>query len=135
MSAQRIRPLWLVIACLAICLAWVALATRAEPPAAAKIDFTRDIHPIFANHCFKCHGPDEEEGGLRLDIRQRALTGGSSGPSLVPGKRAESLIYQFVTGRNDDKIIMPPKGKGQRLSPTQCEIVGRWIDDGAPWPE
>jgi mono/diheme cytochrome c family protein len=107
----------------------------AKQPADAKVDFARDIRPIFARHCFKCHGSDEEEGGLRLDERKRALEGGASGPPLVPGKSGDSLIYQFITGRNEDKIIMPPKGKGQRLSAEQCELVRRWIDQGAVWPE
>jgi mono/diheme cytochrome c family protein len=108
-----------------------APAFAAEPP----VDFARDIRPIFARHCFECHGPKEEEGGLRLDERKRVLEGGASGPALVPGKSAESLIYQFITGKNEDKVIMPPKGRGERLSDAQCELVRRWIDAGAPWPQ
>ncbi len=72
---------------------------------------------------------------MRLDLRDRALKGGTSGAALVVGKPAESLIYQFVTGDNDDRIIMPPKGRGQRLSQAECEAVRRWIAAGAPWPD
>ncbi|HEX3726442.1 MAG TPA: c-type cytochrome domain-containing protein [Pirellulales bacterium] len=97
------------------------------------VDYDRQIRPIFAAHCFRCHGPKEEEGGLRLDLRNRALEGGVSGPALAQGKPAESLIYQFVTGRNEDQIVMPPKGRGQRLSDAQCELIRRWITEGAPW--
>ena len=111
---------------------FVAANLRAAEPA---VDFARDIRPIFAKHCFECHGPKEEEGGLRLDERKRVLEGGTSGPALVPGKSADSLIYQFITGKNEDKVIMPPKGRGERLSDAQCELVRRWIDAGAPWPE
>jgi mono/diheme cytochrome c family protein len=102
---------------------------------AVKIDFARDIRPLFAKHCFHCHGSKEEEGGLRLDRRQRVLDGGASGPALVPGKSAESFIYQFITGRNEDKVVMPPKGRGERLNDAECELVRHWIDQGAPWPD
>jgi len=111
-----------------------AAAAAAEPT--VPIDFVRDIRPIFAKHCLACHGPKEEEGGLRLDVRSRAFAGGVSGAGvIVKGNAAESLLYQFVTGRNEDKILMPPKGKGERLSEAQCEIIRRWIDEGAIWPD
>jgi len=108
------------------------------PVAAADtpLDYARDVRPIFAKHCFRCHGPKEEEGGLRLDDRKRALEGGVSGAlAIVPGKSAESLVWQFITGRNEDKIVMPPKDQGSRLTAEQCETIRRWIDAGAPWPE
>lgn len=111
----------------------VAAASRAADE--GKVDFTRDIRPIFAAHCFACHGTKEEEGGLRLDVRARVLAGGMSGPALVVGKPAESLIYQFVTGRNEDKTIMPPKGKGRKLTAQECEVIRRWIEQGAAWPD
>ena len=112
--------------------AFSSTAAGADTP----IDYARDVRPIFAKHCFRCHGPKEEEGGLRLDNRKRALEGGTSGPlAIVPGKAAESLVWQFITGRNEDKIVMPPKDQGSRLTAAQCEIIRRWIDAGAPWPE
>jgi mono/diheme cytochrome c family protein len=118
---------------------FAALGWPAEPMAAetapAPIDFARDIRPLFAKHCHACHGPKEEEGGLRLDLRSRAMEGGASGPPLVKGRAADSLLYQFVTGKNEDKILMPPKGQGERLDEADCERIRRWIDEGAVWPD
>jgi mono/diheme cytochrome c family protein len=112
-----------------------SVAAVAGSQAKTNVELARDVRAIFERNCFKCHGAKEEEGGLRLDLRQRVLKGGTSGPALVPGKPAESLIYQFVTGENDDKIIMPPKGRGQRLSEADCETLRSWIEAGAPWPD
>ncbi len=111
-------------------LAACELVVAAPPP-----DFASEVQPIFAKHCYACHGPKEEEGGLRLDDRARAMEGGVSGPVIVPGKASESYLWQFVTGRNEDRIVMPPKGKGERLTEDQCETIRRWIDAGAIWPD
>jgi mono/diheme cytochrome c family protein len=46
---------------------------RDKPAVAEKIDFNRDIQPIFAKRCFACHGPDKGEGGLQLHEQKRAL--------------------------------------------------------------
>ncbi len=63
------------------------------------------------------------------------MAGGVSGPVIVPGHAADSLLWQFITGRNEDKVIMPPKDRGARLSNAQCQRIARWIDEGAVWPE
>ncbi len=97
----------------------------------ASVDYARDIRPLFAKHCFVCHGLQEEEGGLRLDDMARAKAGGVSGPVIIAGDAAGSLLWQFVTGRNEDKVLMPPPGRGARLSEAQCELIRRWIDAGA----
>src|SRR4051794_16184371 len=70
-------------------------AVPALPPAAARsVDFATDIQPLFQRNCFSCHGPEHQEGGLRLDQKQRALLGGDSGAEIAPGKSAESRLVR-----------------------------------------
>jgi mono/diheme cytochrome c family protein len=102
---------------------------------AQPIDFYSDIKPIFVKHCFTCHGPARSESNLRLDLRARALHGGETGPAIVKGHSADSLLIQYVTGKNDAGIIMPPAGKAPPLSAEEISLLRSWIDRGAPWPD
>ncbi len=79
-----------------------------------------------------CHGPEKQMGGLRLDSRQLALTGGYSGPAILPGNSAESKLIHLVAGLKEDMVM--PLG-GERLSADQVSLLRAWIDQGAEWPE
>jgi len=115
---------------LAWCLSIPADTLRAEDVAA--IDFARDVRPIFVRACYRCHGPDRQKGDYRLDVRASALTGGESfAPNILPGKSADSPLIRFVTGTGD--LIMPPEG--DRLSTHEIDVLRRWIDQGAAWPD
>ncbi len=95
-------------------------------------DFNRQIRPIFAARCFSCHGPHRQDGGLRLDLRGRAVQGGDSGPVIVAKDAAKSELYRrLVTA--DPKHRMPVGGKP--LSPGEIARIRAWINGGAPWPE
>ena len=87
------RPYCSIVAFVIALGAAVASATlRADEP-----DFNRDVRPIFAKHCLKCHGPDEHgrQGGLRFDLREAALAPAESGArAIVPamlGRRSASF--------------------------------------------
>jgi len=109
-------------------LACASQPARSQSP----VDFSRDIQPILAARCYECHGPDTRKGGLRLDLRSDALQGGDDGAVLVPGKAAESLLFKKVTAADPAKR-MP--FKGEPLTPQQIDLLKRWLDAGAPWPE
>ena len=83
---------------LSLCLAAVPL-TRA---AAQEPDFNRDVRPILAARCFKCHGPDDaaRKAKLRLDSRE--------GAEAVLGKVADSELVRRVTSTDPDAIMPPP---------------------------
>ncbi len=99
----------------------------------AKVDFSRDIQPIFAGNCYKCHGPDRQENGLRWDRKADALKGGEKGSPIVPGKPGESLLFRAVNGGGEDVPRMPKKG--DPLSGEQVKLIRAWIEQGAAWPD
>lgn len=102
------------------------------PPTKREVDFAKDIKPIFADRCLKCHGPEKQESGFRLDRKADALEGGKSGPAIEVGKSADSLLIRYVAGTDAD-IIMPPQG--ERLTKDQISLLRGWIDQGAKWAD
>jgi hypothetical protein len=125
-------------ALLAILTAGLALTCAADeppilPPAAErKVDFLRDIQPIFADRCNHCHGPDEQQGYLRLDAKAIVLRGGQSGELFVVGKSADSLLVHRLAGLGTEKR-MPLED--DPLTAEQIGLIRAWIDQGAAWPD
>src|SRR3954468_18320564 len=108
------------------CVLLTALANAEE-----KVDFARDVQPIFGARCVGCHGAAAQLSGLRLDRKQDALRGGYSGPVLKEGSSASSRLYKLVsTGVvvHGKALRMPP---GEQLPSNEAEIIRRWIDEGA----
>ncbi len=95
--------------------------------------FESRIRPILAEHCYKCHGEgaDEVKGGLLLDSAQGVSEGGLSGPVVVPGDPAGSLLVTAVSYLDED-LRMPPKGR--KLSDKQIADLTEWVRRGAPDP-
>ena len=54
------------------------------PPAKHEVDFEKEIWPIFKKHCVKCHGPEKQKSGYRIDVRDLALEGGDMGRNIIP---------------------------------------------------
>ena len=78
-----------------VLLTWPAFPAPAAEP--ARVDFARDVRPILERSCWKCHGPDKQKGGLRLDLRAAALGLGDSGSrAITPGKADESELIRRV---------------------------------------
>jgi len=100
------------------------------PPANHPVNFLKEIKPIFEVSCINCHGRGKDKGGFRLDTRETALKGGDSGPAVLPGRSAESLVMALVQGVDPDNIM--PR-KGSRLTAEQIGLLRAWIDQGAPW--
>jgi mono/diheme cytochrome c family protein len=107
--------------------------TKLPPSATKTVDFAKEIQPIFADHCYGCHGPKRQEAAFRLDHKPTALKGGDLGPAIVPGKSADSLIVHLVAGLREDVGRMPRKG--EPLTETQIALLRAWIDQGAVWPD
>ena len=123
-------PMRLSRLCLTAACALGALTASAE-----KVQFNRDIRPIFSDTCFACHGPDENKikGGLRLDSLEAARKGGKSGEAaIIPGKPdASEVMKRLLTDDADDH--MPPAEFHKVLTKDQIALVERWIKEGAEY--
>lgn len=107
---------------IAFAASWVVAAAAAADTAPA--DFNRDIRPLLKNRCVKCHGPLNLEGKLNLGVPAGIVRGGENGPVIVPGKPAESRMWQLV-----ERDEMP---EGAPLSAEEKDLLKRWITAGAP---
>jgi len=109
----------------------VEVAPRKIPPAVSrKIDFAEDVKPILARSCTKCHANGKRKGGFNIDHIHTFVGGGDSGPAVVAGKGAESLLIELVLS-NDPDERMPVKG--DPLSLEEVAILRTWIDQGIKW--
>jgi hypothetical protein len=102
------------------------LLLSALPCVAQDVDFSRDVQPIFEKSCYSCHGPKSQMGGLRLDAKTLAAK------SIQPGDASASTLFQRVAGLGD-QARMPMGGKP--LAAADIDLIKRWIDTGATWPE
>ena len=51
-----------------------------------RVDFGRDVLPIFKQNCISCHGAVVHQNGFRLDQRSAAMRGSTQSPGVIrPG--------------------------------------------------
>ena len=92
--------------------------------------FEKQVRPLLAANCLACHGPQKQEGGLRLDTREAVLKGGENGPAAIAGNAKESRLVQAI--RREADLKMPPTST---LRPEVVVALTRWVELGLPWPE
>src|SRR5438046_2001266 len=110
-----------------------SLSVSAAPFASEQIEFfKKQVRPILAERCYKCHSAQSEKlkGGLYLDSREGLLKGGDDGPVFTPGDPGQSKLIEAINYENP-QLQMPPKGK---LPEEQIQTLTAWIKIGAPWP-
>ncbi len=103
---------------------------RASAQIPAKVDFVRDVQPIFKAHCTSCHGPKQQKNGFRLDRRRDAFKGGVAN-QIAPGNSEASHLYFRLVGSHGH-LQMPPEAP---LNQAQIDVIKAWIDQGAVWPD
>ncbi|MFO0870258.1 MAG: PSD1 and planctomycete cytochrome C domain-containing protein [Pirellulales bacterium] len=114
---------------------WAGGIVRPATGTAAPPDFNRQVRPLLAQYCFKCHGPDDQtrEAGLRLDSRDGAIRTLESGVSaIVPGQVSASELIRRIRSTDPDTQMPPPATKKQ-LTAADQQILEQWIAAGAPY--
>jgi Protein of unknown function (DUF1553)/Protein of unknown function (DUF1549)/Planctomycete cytochrome C len=119
------------VLCAGACLTLQCVSAADEPPA-----FARDVRPILANKCFKCHGPDEEfrEADLRLDTADGATADLGGYAAIVPGRPDRSVLIERITTDDPDER-MPPADSKLSLKRDEIEMLRRWIESGAEYQQ
>ena len=125
-KSLRIAPIRLWIGVAALLFAGMPFL-----PAAASVDYLREVKPILARNCFSCHGAKVQMSGLRLDTGAAMMKGGMTGPVVIPGKSAESPLIKAVTGAGG--AVLMPFNKPP-LAGAEIEVLKSWIDQGASVP-
>jgi hypothetical protein len=97
--------------------------------AAAGPDFAKEVQPVLAAKCLKCHGENDPKGNLDLRSKAGMLAGGDSGPAIDAKVAAKSLLLQRITAGE-----MPPKESPQ-LTPEEVAVLKAWIEAGAIAPD
>ena len=110
-------------------LAGFCLVPQAFSQTPAKVDFARDIQPLFRQNCIGCHGPNKANSGLRLDRRSSVFKPGAR--RVMPGSVDNSFLYYRISGA-EFGMQMPPTGP---LKAEQIQLIKTWIEQGAPWPD
>ena len=105
----------------------------ARKPTVAQLEFfEKEVRPVLAGRCYKCHGAEAKRvrGGLRLDTREGLLKGGDSGAVAVAGDPDQSPFIRAVR-YDDPELRMPPD---RRLSRREVEALEEWVRMGMPDP-
>ncbi len=118
----------------------VARAATAEPPPVVAppkpvplkpgdVSFASDVVPILLAQCVNCHGQEDPEANYRMTSLESLIRGGRTGPAIVAGKSADSLLVKKLRGEGIEGQRMP-LGKDP-LPADQIALIARWIDQGA----
>lgn len=103
-----------------------------KPAPAGKVDFVKQIKPLFDANCAKCHGVRPTKAYSMLTKAKAFTPGESEEPPIVPGKADQSLIVTLMKAKSPEGR-MPQKKPP--MKPEEIALIERWINEGAEWPE
>jgi mono/diheme cytochrome c family protein len=111
-----------------VCTLLLPLALLAGGP--AEDDPFVKAAALLSQHCVRCHNADTARGGLDLSTHDSAMLGGATSDAIVAGDSSRSAIVSRAAEGS-----MPPEKDGRRLTPGEVDILRKWINGGANWPE
>jgi mono/diheme cytochrome c family protein len=93
--------------------------------------FKERVLPLLAKHCHECHShaAKKSRADLVLDSFNALLTGGQSGPAIVPGEPEKSLLINAV--RHTSAELKMPQGKA-KLSDVDIAVLVEWVKQVQP---
>jgi WD40 repeat protein len=110
----------------------LALLCSSTVALAADLDYYKDVYPFLKTNCISCHNKTTTKADLNMETPELMIKGGEAGPSIIPGKSAESLVVA-ASLHTQDMEMPPPNNKSGavNLTPAEIAILKQWIDQGA----
>ncbi|MCE9631674.1 MAG: hypothetical protein K8S94_13285 [Planctomycetia bacterium] len=93
------------------------------------VSFAAEVAPLLAKNCLGCHGGNETEANLSMASMATLLRGGRTGPAVVAGKGAESLLVKKLRGAGIEGQRMPLNKNP--LPDADIALIEKWITQGA----
>src|SRR5262245_23690962 len=114
-----------------VLFAAASLTPAAEPtPPPAVVSYSKDVRPLFVQHCQGCHQPAKAQGGYVMTSYADLLKkGDGENLPLVAGKPAQSELVAQITPQGGKPPRMP-KGRDP-LTEAQVNLIRKWIEQGA----
>ncbi len=105
----------------------VSKVQRTDP-----VSFEKEILPILRKSCLACHSASEKQGEIVLETAAGILKGGDSGPAVLPGRGADSLLIKLASHQTDP-VMPPPENDvaAKNLTSQELGLLKLWIDQGA----
>lgn len=124
-----------------LALTLMVLTASLAAQSTKKVDFAKEIFPIFERNCIECHRTTfVDENGRRRRPKGRVMLDTLAniqktkrGKLIVAKKPDDSIIMESITLAADDEDRMPPPKKGPPLSQFQVNLIKRWIEQGADY--
>src|SRR5580700_4488921 len=103
--------------------------------AGGRIEFNRDVRPIFSDKCYTCHGPDAaaKHVPFRLDSEAAAKSDLGGGRHAIVDGNADSSELVKRTAATKPAQRMPPASSGLTLSASEIATLREWVAEGAKW--
>ena len=116
-------PVWVVMTV-------AAAFCKGESNESSQVEYNRDVRPILAEHCFRCHGADAKarKADLRLDQREDAI----AKKAIAPHDPAHSGLLDRIT-TTDPEEVMPPKEEPVKLTGKEIALLKKWVTEGAAY--
>lgn len=103
-----------------------------------RIDFATEVKPILSHHCLPCHHRETLLSDFHLENREQAFgyLGRGDEKPIVPSSPETSGLWEMIMTPHPlkgDEDAMPINGP--RLTDEEKNIIYRWIEQGAEWPD
>jgi len=105
--------------------------TEDHPGDVAQVTEREVLETILRVKCIVCHGKRIQEAGFSLRTREDLLTGGESGPAVVPGKPDESLLLKRIDNGHPTNELQNEYFV-RAITSEEIEKLRQWIVSGAP---